>query len=234
VACTVDGMGRRKRRAVGGEVYHALNRAAGQFRMLRTEKDFAAMERVLAEALERVPTRLLSYCLMGTHWHLVLWPREDGELSAFLNWLTLTHTQRWRHAHRTVGHGPLYQGRFKSFPVQSDEHVRKVCRYVERNALRAKLVAKAQDWRWSSLWHRLHPGEPVGKLLTDDWPVSRPGNWVDLVNEPQSVKELAALRTSVERGRPYGEERWQLRTARRLELESSLRPPGRPKKQENP
>ena len=125
-------------------MYHVLNRAAGQFRMLRTEKDFAAMEAVLAEALERVPTRLLSYCLMGSHWHLVLWPREDGELSAFLNWLTLTHTQRWRHAHHTVGYGPLYQGRFKSFPVQSDEHVRQVCRYVERNALRAKLVEKAR------------------------------------------------------------------------------------------
>ncbi|HEX4123200.1 MAG TPA: transposase [Tepidisphaeraceae bacterium] len=102
-------MSRRRRRAIGGEVYHALNRAAGKFRMLRTEKDFAAMERVLAEALERVPTRLLSYCLMGSHWHLVLWPREDGELSAFLNWLTLTHTQRYRQAHGTVGYGPLYR-----------------------------------------------------------------------------------------------------------------------------
>jgi putative transposase len=227
-------MSRRKRRAVGGEVYHALNRAAGRFRMLRTDKDFAAMEAVLAEALERVPTRLLSYCLMGSHWHLVLWPREDGELSGFLNWLTLTHTQRWRHAHGTVGYGALYQGRFKSFPVQRDEHVRKVCRYVESNALRAKLVEKAEDWRWSSLWHRQHPGEAVGKLLTGDWPVSRPNNWVHLVNQPQTAKELAALQTSVERGRPYGDERWQFQAARRLELESSLRPPGRPKKQKDP
>jgi putative transposase len=225
-------MARRKRRAVGGEAYHALNRAAGKFRMLRTDKDFAAMERVLVEALERAPTRLLSYCLMGSHWHLVLWPREDGELSRFLNRVTLTHTQRWRHAHKTVGYGPLYQGRFKSFPIQRDEHLLTVCRYVERNPLRARVVEKAEDWRWSSLWHRLHPGEPLGKLLCDDWPAARPADWLRWVQEPQTVKEVEALRTSVERGRPYGEERWQATIAKRLELESSLRPPGRPKNPE--
>jgi REP element-mobilizing transposase RayT len=109
-------MPRRLRRALGGEAYHVLNRAAARFRIFRTDADYLAMERVLAEALKRVPTRLLAYCQMPNHWHLVLWPREDGELSAFLNWLTLTHTQRWRHAHHTVGYGPVYQGRFKSFP----------------------------------------------------------------------------------------------------------------------
>src|ERR1700722_12938967 len=158
-------MGRRVRRAFGGELYHALNRAAARYRMLRTEKDFAAMERVLEEALERVPTRLLSYCLMRTHWHLVLWPREDGELSTFMNWLTLTHTQRWRHAHHTVGYGSLYQGRFKSFPIQRDQHLLSVCRYVERNPLRAGAVERAEDWRWSSLWHRQNPGERLGQML---------------------------------------------------------------------
>ena len=111
------------------------------------EEDYEAFERVLQEAVERVEMRLLAYCLMPNHWHLVAWPREDKELSRFTGWLTLTHTQRW-HAHRgTTGTGHLYQGRFKSFPVQSDAHFLTVCRYVERNALRANLVACAEDWR---------------------------------------------------------------------------------------
>lgn len=77
--------------------------------------------------------RLPAYCMMSNHRHLVLWPRHDGDLSRFMGWLTLPHTQR-RHAHhRTVGHGHLYQGRYKSFVVEQNEHFLTVCRYVERN-----------------------------------------------------------------------------------------------------
>jgi putative transposase len=96
--------------------------------------------------------RLLSYCLMPNHWHLVLWPRADGELSDFGHWLTLTHTQRWHAHYHNVGTGHLYQGRFKSFPVARDEHFLQLCRYVERNPLRAGLVRRAEAWQWGSLW----------------------------------------------------------------------------------
>jgi len=118
-------------------VYHVLNRAAGRVRLFTRAGDYAAFEAVLEQAWARLPTRLLSYCVMPSHFHLVLWPREDGELSEFMRWLTVTHTQRW-HAHRgTAGAGLLYQGRFKSFPIQEDPNLLTVCRYVERNALRA-------------------------------------------------------------------------------------------------
>ena len=139
-------MPRRLRRAIGGEVYHVLNRAAARFRIFRSDQEYLAMERVLAEALQRVPTRLLAYCLMPTHWHLVLWPRADGELSAFMNWLTLTHTQRWRHAHHTVGYGPIYQGRFKNFPIQCDEHFLTVCRYFYCNRFFIGRVECPASW----------------------------------------------------------------------------------------
>jgi len=101
---------------------------------------------------------------------LLLWPRADGELSETMRWLTVTHTQRW-HAHRnSAGTGPVYQGRFKSFPVQSDEHFLSVARYVERNAVRAHLVKRAEEWRWSSLWQWQNPGSPLGERLAR-WPV---------------------------------------------------------------
>ena len=136
-------MGRPLRPTSADVVYHVLNRGNARAHIFDKAADYAAFERILAEARERNDMRIMAYCLMRNHWHLVLWPRHDGDLSRFMGWLTLTHTQRW-HAHRgTGGTGHVYQGRFKSFPVQADEHFLTVCRYVERNALRAKRVKKA-------------------------------------------------------------------------------------------
>src|SRR6202048_151807 len=126
-------MPRRLRHAVGGYVYHVLNRAVGRFKVFPKATDFDAFVRVLAEAHDWTPMRLLAYCVMSNHWHLVLWPRKDGELSEFMRWLTVTHTQRWHACHHTQGTGPLYQGRFKAFPIAEDDHLLTVMRYVERN-----------------------------------------------------------------------------------------------------
>jgi putative transposase len=222
-------MGRPLRAALGGLVYHVLNRANGRLTLFEKDEDYEAFERVLAQAVQRVDMRLLAYCLMPNHWHLVLWPRTDGDLSRFVGWLTLTHTQRW-HAHRhTTGSGHLYQGRFKSFPVQTDEHFLTVCRYVERNPLRAGMVPRAEAWRWGSLWWRKQGSAAVGTLLSA-WPVEQPGAWVRLVNEPQSQEELEALRRCVGRGQPFGSLVWQQQTAARLGLGSVFRPRGRPRK----
>ena len=159
----------------------------------------------MIEAHQRHPIRILSYCVLSNHWHFVVWPEADGQVTAFFRWLAHTHAMRWRVAHRTVGYGPLYQGRFKSFPVQSDEHLLTVLRYVERNALGAGLVARAEQWRWGSLWARRR-GDKAHQGRS--W---RPGRWSargldPRVNAPLSAKELGRLRVSLERGRPYGED----------------------------
>jgi putative transposase len=224
-------MGRPNRLALGGYVYHVLNRANGRAPIFQKAGDYAAMERILGEALAHVPgLRLLAYCLMPNHWHLVVWPRADGELSDFGHWLTLTHTQRWHAHYHDVGTGHLYQGRFKSFPIAQDDHFLQVCRYVERNALRAGLVERAEAWRWSSLWRRQQRERPQPWLLSD-WPVHEPAGWVRVVNRPQSAAELGAVRRSVQRGVPYGEPSWTERVAECLGLSSTLRPRGRPRKQ---
>jgi putative transposase len=223
-------MGRPQRAALGGYVYHMLNRRNGRLPMFRKDADYAAFEGILAEALEHVPgMRLLAYCLMPNHWHLVVWPRKDGELSDFGHWLTLTHTQRWHAHHRDVGTGHLYQGRFKSFPVSQDEYFLQLCRYVERNPLRAGLVEQAEAWRWGSLWQRQQEPRP-DKWILSDWPIAIPGNWIDPVNQPQTEADLEALRRSVQRGQPYGAETWIKRVAGRLGLESTLRARGRPRR----
>jgi putative transposase len=171
--------------------------------------------------------RIVSYCLMPTHWHFVLWPKEDGQLSEFMRLLTVTHTQRWHAHHHTAGTGPLYQGRFKSFPIQQDDHFLTVCRYVERNALRANLVESARRWPWSSLAKRAARKPPTWLLPMRQWPVDVPAEWTRWVNRAETAAELKSLRECVKRGRPYGDEQWEERTAEQLELESTLRPRGR-------
>src|SRR5262249_54296233 len=149
-------MPRRLRQADGGIVYHVLNRGVGTMTLFDEPADYEAFERVLKETVKRTGIRLLCYCLMPNHWHLLVWPRKNGELSEAMRWLTVTHTQRWHANRKTAGTGPVYQGRFRSFPVQSDDHFLTVARYVERNAARSGLVTRAEDWRWSSLWRRRH------------------------------------------------------------------------------
>jgi len=226
-------MARRLRIDVGGIVYHVLNRRAGRLPLFKKDEDYAAFEKVLDEAFSKVPMRVLSYCLMPSHWHLVLWPRQDGQLSRFMQWLTTTHLRRW-HAHRgTRGTGPVYQGRFKSFPIEKDRHFLTVCRYVERNALRANLVERAEDWLWSSLARRRQKNAAAPWLAPlARWPVAPPRNWTAFVNRAETAAELAALRSSVTRGAPYGDAAWQRRTAARLGLQSALRAPGRPRRKE--
>ena len=222
-------MGRPLRAAVGGLVYHVLNRANARIRLFEKTGDYEAFEQVMAEARERVPMRILSYCLMPNHWHMVLWPREDGDLSDFVRWLTLTHTQRWHAHHRSAGSGHLYQGRFKSFVIQTDQHLLTVCRYVERNALRAKLVERAEDWRWSSLGRRQF-GDTQARALLNDWPLPLPRDWLARVNRPERIVELEALRGSVNKGRPFGSDEWVVRAVKRLGLMSTIRLRGRPRK----
>jgi putative transposase len=222
-------MPRHPRVAPGGYVYHAINRGVARLPLFEKPADFEAFERVLALALEKHPTRILAYCLMPNHWHFVLWPRQDGELTAFLRWLTHTHTQRWHAHYHTSGTGHLYQGRFKAFPIQENDHLYQVLRYVERNPLRAGLVQRAEAWRWSSL------GRPSGAELLPllhPWPVPRPDDWRRYVNRAETKSELEALRRCVVKSQPFGSETWQKRTAVRLGIEYTFRTRGRPRKKE--
>lgn len=225
-------MPRRPRVAPGGYVYHVLNRAVARLSLFEKEADYEAFERVLLLALEEHPIRLLGYCVMPNHWHFLLWPRKSGELTAFLRWLTHTHTMRW-HAHfGTSGSGHLYQGRFKAFPVQDDPHYLTVLRYVERNALRAGLVERAEQWRFSSLWRRT-AGSEEHKAILHEGPVAIPRNWVEHVNRPQTDAELESLRRSVARGCPFGSPQWQAHAAQRMQLQFTIRKRGRPRKEDS-
>jgi len=217
-------MPRTARASQGGFCFHVINRGNGRQRVFRKPGDYESFVKLIHEACERIDVRVVAYCLMPNHFHLALWPRGDGDLSRWMQWLLTAHVRRYHRHYGTSGH--VWQGRFKAFPIQHDEHLLTVLRYIERNPVRANLVAKAEEWLWSSgrLWV---PNADHGCLHVG--PVPRPSNWLQWVNRPMTEAELNALRTSVNRGTPFGSERWAKIAAKRFGLESSLKPRGRPR-----
>ena len=204
----------------GGYVYHVLHRSNGRAPIFRKKGDYEAFLRIASQSLEHVPgMRLLSDCLMPNHWHLVLGPRADGELADFVPWMTRTPTQRWHAPYRDVGSGHWYQGRYKSFPIAEDDPSFTVCRYVERNALRAGLVGRAEEWLGGS-WARRR-GLVEGPALRDG-PLALPVPWMRQVNQPQTEAEWESLRRCVQRVQPFGNDPWVQRTCAAMSLESTL------------
>lgn len=222
-------MGRPKRADEAGCIYHMLNRANRRMEIFQKDADYEAFERVLTDAVANYQIELFSFCLMPNHWHLCVRPLIDGEMSRFAQWLTLTHTQRYNAHYKSTGEGHLYQGRYKSFPVQDDEHFLTVCRYVERNAYSAELCEAPEQWPYGSLFRWLS-GTAQEKRLLSTWPIARHRNWVQCVTMALSDKELKRLHWSRTRGCPFGEDTWVESVAKRFDLEMTMRPRGRPRK----
>ena len=168
--------------------------------------------------------RVLAYCLMPNHFHLVLWPYGDGDLGRWMHWLSTSHVRRHHRRYETSGH--VWQGRFKAFPIEQDRHLLTVLRYVERNPVRANLVDCAANWAWSSI---SASASYRRRAMITVSPVSKPENWLEFVNSAQSRAELEALRRCGRRNAPYGSDTWTARIAKSLGLESSVRELGRPR-----
>ncbi len=218
-------MPRTARASIGGVCYHVMNRGNKKAQVFHDGEDYQYFLSLITRASERVPMRVLAYCPMPTHFHLTLWPHGNGDLSRWMHWFLTAHVQYYRRRWSSTGH--VWQGRFKAFPAQDDAHLLGVLRYVERNPLRANLVSNAQDWPWSSLYWC---GKPFKPAFLCEGPLIRPKEWLAWVNTPQTEEEVAAIRRSADRNRPYGQSEWVIRTAKELGLESSLREPGRPQK----
>lgn len=203
-----------------GHAFHLLNRGNGRATVFHNDGDYRAFIDLLAEAKQRTPVKVAAFTVLPNHFHLVLEPASSSGLSAFMQWWLTTHVRRYHRLRGTSGH--VWQGRFKSFPIQTDEHFLTVVRYVLQNPVRAGLVKQTGDWPWSSLSYA---------ELVDPWPVPPPADttWLEQAL-PKSDLEL--LRTSVERQTPFGTSGWQRAAAALLGLEHTLRPRGRPRKRD--
>jgi putative transposase len=222
-------MSRIGRTDVGGFVYHVINRANARLHIFDNDNDYSTFEVVLEDAVEKFNMRLLAYCIMPNHWHLVLYPNNDGDLTKFVAWLTNTHTRRWHVDKNTIGQGHLYQGRYKSFICQNDIHFITLAHYVEQNALKAHLVEKAENWKWSSVWRRENGNNEKKKLLSE-WPVDIPVDYLLWLNQIQMESKEDDIEKSIIKSNPYGDDCWATATAKQFGLEQTLRNTGRPKK----
>ena len=199
-------MPRITRVSVGDTVYHVINRSNGRVKIFGSDDDFKHFESLILEAKELTNMRILAYCIMPNHFHMVLYPRNDGDMGEFMRWLTTTHVRQRRVVTDTVGSGHLYQGTYKSFPVEQDKHFIDLIRYVEQNPLRAKLVKRAENWKWSSLYGRLY-GTTIQKKILDKLITELPTNYLESVNEIYNSKILSDFRNSVNKCTPYGSDK---------------------------
>jgi putative transposase len=219
-------MSRPHRLLPAGFVYHIINRANEGARMFASGKDFDSFLDMVRETSRRIAMRICAFCLMPTHWHFVMWPSEDGAVSAYVHYLSTLHAVNYRRLHGRIGRGHVYQGRFRSFPVEGSHYYYNLVKYVESNARRSGLVERAEGWRWSSLHDRAN-----GSSLVTPGPLVLPSNWIDIVNASPRRDELESLRACTRSGLPYGSPLWISEAAAAQGFAPALRPSGRPRRE---
>jgi putative transposase len=185
-------MPRRLQTGIAGHVSHTMNRAQPNELLFDTADAYRAFLRLMAEVHAKTRIRILAYCLMPNHWHFVLWPEEDRQVTAFVGRMTMTHAKRLRRFRENEGSGAVYPGRFLSVPLPAELNVYRALRYVERNPIRAGLTRRAEAWPWSSA----APGaESV--IAVAPWPLGRPKDWLSFINQEEPGTELESLRTTM-------------------------------------
>jgi putative transposase len=220
-------MPRRPRHELTGIAFHVMNRAVQGTQLFRVDRDFESFAEIVSEGLDRIGhrVRIFSYEVMSNHFHFGLSCDRVADISTFMHWTVGKHANHWAGAHNARGRGYVYQGRFKCVPVQTSTSLIRVCRYIERNALRKNLVKAAEDWTWGSLFARCNNRHPIP---LSPWPILQPENWIEFVNTPQTEPELRDLRRCIRRDQPIGNDDWARTVAPLLGL--TMRPVGRPKK----
>jgi putative transposase len=180
-----------------------MNRGNERQTIFHNDNEYASFVQLIRRACKRQPIKVLAFCLMPNHFHLCVQTTSDGELGKCFQWLMTAHVSQFRKSY--PGHGHVWQGRFKAFPAQDGRHLLTVLRYIERNPVRANLVAAADMWPWSSAY-------PACTLELAEWPVRKPPDWLLRLREDDV--DLAEVRTCANVETPYGQADWTRRIAR--------------------
>lgn len=196
-------MPRPLRSIVENYCYHVLNRANRRAEVFHEPADYRAFISLMAKAQEHEALPILAACLMPNHFHLVVRPTRANSISRWIHWLCTTHVRHYHEKYETSGR--IWQGPYKACLVQTDQYLLTVMRYVERNALRARIVQRAEDWPWGSLRWRT---SRVPALTLTTAPIELPSYWTEFVNQPQTAVELEAIRECVSGQRPFGDPLW--------------------------
>jgi|EndMetStandDraft_3_1072993.scaffolds.fasta_scaffold07455_3 putative transposase len=222
-------MPRSRRISPDGFVQHVVNRGDHRDAIFHKPSDFRAFLAVIAEAAYRIPVRILAYCIMRNHFHLVLWPYEGKDLPAFMQLVMNIHINRYLRHYPPSSPGHIYQGRYANPLVETGPALLRVIRYVEANGFSAGLVKRAEHYKWSSASPR---AADAGRPTLAEWPIAKPADWSQYLNTPTPADEWKKLQRSIRRGAPYGSDPWVTSVAAAHGLKSTLRPRGRPRSYE--
>jgi putative transposase len=219
-------MPRAARNVIDGFFYHVLNRGNDKQTIFHKDKDFEAFLELMKKAKELFPVDVLAYCLMPNHYHFLVSPPLAENLSKWAHWFTSVHVAHYHNHYKTSGH--IWQGRFKTFLVQGDDHFISVLRYVEGNPVRASLVNSAHEWPWSS--HKFRIGLNTSSLV-DQLPLPLPPDWGKFVNQTMKPDELNEMRKCIAHSLPFGNEEWKQKLSGQYGIKCYRKKAGRPKKQ---
>ena len=197
-------MARLARVVIPGIPHHVTQRGNGRAQTFFEEGDYALYLDLLADAARRAQAEVWAYCLMPNHVHIVLTPSDQDGLARTFGELHRRYTGYVNARRRTTGH--LWQSRFGS--VAMDEpHFVTALRYVALNPVRARLVGRAQDWRWSSTAALLAGADD--HVVTVAPALERVGDFAAfLAQEFDEALTYAALRKAESIGRPVGSAEW--------------------------
>lgn len=181
-----------------GHPHHITQRGTNRTTIFLSDDDRMFFLSTLNRCAERKGTRIWAYCLMDTHFHLLLEPMDSKGLGECLHGVTLRYAQ---HFNRKYGRtGRLWENRYFSCPVDSDTYLWAVVSYIERNPVRAKMATRAEDWKWSSA--RTHTtGMPDKTISLFDWRESETPDYAKFLNEEGNNSHI---RKATSTGRPYG------------------------------
>ncbi len=207
-----------------------LNRGNHRETLFHSSDDYAQFLELLAGAPRRFEVALWGYCLMSNHWHLVVEVGDVRQLSGWIHWICNRHVRLFHRGRKDLGGGHIYQGRYKSFPIEDESYLYQVLRYVEANPVRARLVERGRQWPWSSLSRAtIQRGLlPLERPRLQPW--QRDAAWEAEVDQPLEAQSLQTLRQSVVRGTPYGTANWVTRLVNQQGLQTTVRSRGRPRK----
>lgn len=213
-------MPRSARALADNYCYHLINRGNGRQQVFHKDGDYRAFIDVLLTERQKYGIKVLAWCLMPNHFHLLVKPDDATQLKKWIQWVMTTHVRRYHKHYGTSGH--LWQGRYKSFIVEDNEHLLTVVRYIEGNPVRAMLSPMAGQWPWSS--HHLRGATEVWR--PDPLPITLPEQWETFVDTPLTDAEIEKIRNSVNRQTPFGYEDWRDEMCAKLGLESTVRRKG--------
>ena len=219
-------MPRHPRCSPDGYVQHVINRGDHRETLFHKRSDFAAFIALMAETARRIPMRVLAYCIMKNHFHLLLWPHRGIELPEYMQVLMNLHIQRYLKHYPPASPGHIYQGRYRNVIVQNGHHVLTVARYIEANPLKAGIVERAEDYEWSSAWPH---SEGIDRPVLEPGAIERSAAWRTFVNEPMSAETIQGLEHSIRKGLPIGSPEWKNRVVAQFGLQYVTREPGRPR-----